>query len=326
MKNSITKVLVAFVTMIGASSAVADPQFSSVIAFGDSLSDNGNYYRLVDKLTPLTPQDGAPPLPYFFGRFSNGPVAVELLAANLGIPLHDFAVGGALSGLPNEDPRFPGSGVLGQVQDLVAKKHKLDDDALYVVWGGANDFLGATNLGAPGVAQAVIANAINNLTQSIGLLYAHGARHFLVPNLPDLGLIPLNHGQPQAQEATILSTIFNQAFAGALQALSQQLRDSDINTVDVAALLQNVAANPAFYHFQNVTDECISDPTFACILTSFNSGPASGFLFWDAVHPTASAHALLAGQFVTAVAPSSASKTPEHAYDKDWLKRVREKH
>lgn len=325
MNNSITKLLVAFATIITAVSAAADPQYSSVIAFGDSLSDNGNYYRLVNRLTPLTPQDGSPPLPYFYGRYSNGPVAVELLAANLGLPLHDFAVGGATSGLTNEDPRFPRSGVLGQVQDLVARSDKLDDDALYVIWGGANDFLGATNLGTPSVAEAVIGGAIGNLTQSIGLLYAHGARHFLVPNLPDLGLIPLNRG-PQAAGASYLSTTFNQAYAGALLELGQQLTRADIHAVDVATLLQNVAANPDTYQFKNVTDECVADPTYVCVLSSFNGGSAAGFLFWDEVHPTASAHALLAKQFAVAVAPSGANKTPEHAQDRDWLTRVRDKH
>ena len=325
MKSSITKLLVAFIAVIAASSASASPQYSSVIAFGDSLSDNGNYYRLVDKLTPLAPQDGSPPLPYFYGRYSNGPVAVELFAANLGLTLHDFAVGGATSGLTNEDPRFPRSGVLGQVEDYVATNERLDDDSLYVVWGGANDFLGAANLGTPGVAQSVIANAIGNLTRSIGILHAHGARHFLVPNLPDLGLVPLNRGA-QAPQATYLSAIFNQAYAGALQALAQQLRNSDIRTVDVASLLEKVVANPAYYQLQNVTDECVGDPTYFCILNSFNSGPAAGYLFWDDVHPTASVHALLAVQFAAAVAPSSANRPPEHPHDKDWLKRVREKH
>lgn len=311
--------------MITTASAVAETQFSSVIAFGDSLSDNGNYYRLVDKLTPLTPQDGSPPLPYFYGRYSNGPVAVELLAANLGVPLYDFAVGGAMSGLANEDPRFPRSGVLGQVQDFVVKSERLDDEALYVVWGGANDFLGATNLGTPGVAEAVISNAITNLTQSIGLLYAHGARHFLVPNLPDLGLIPLNRGD-QAAGASYLSMTFNQAYAGAISDLGQQLRHADIHTIDVSSLLETIVGSAATYKLLNVTDACVSDPTYACVLNSFNSGTASGYLFWDDVHPTASAHALLAGQFALAVSSSGVSNNPDHPQDKDWLTRVRTKH
>jgi phospholipase/lecithinase/hemolysin len=322
---SIAKLLVTVTTLFGSANAFATAQLSAVFAFGDSLSDNGNYYRLVDNLTPLTPQDGSPPVPYFFGRFSNGPVAVELLAANLGLPLHDFAVGGALTGLTNEDPRFPRSGILAQVQDFTAAHEDLDDDALYFVWGGPNDFFAATNLGAPGVAQTVIANAIGNLTQSIGLLYARGARHFLLPNLPDLGLIPLNRG-PQAALATQISNAFNQAYAQALLMLEQQLTQADIQTVDVAALLRNVISNPGSYRLLNVTDTCGSDPTFVCILSSFNGGPASGFLFWDAVHPTQSGHAILAGQFASAVAQGGVNTTTEDAGGMDWLTRVKEKH
>ncbi|MGA7806692.1 SGNH/GDSL hydrolase family protein, partial [Bradyrhizobium sp.] len=76
------------VLMAMTSSAFAS-SFSSVIVYGDSLSDNGNLYSLI----------GYPPPPYYDGRFSNGPVAAEQLATNLGAPLYDFAVGGATSGV-----------------------------------------------------------------------------------------------------------------------------------------------------------------------------------------------------------------------------------
>ena len=60
--------------------------FSDIVVFGDSLSDNGNLFRLT----------GQPPPPYFKGRFSNGPVWVERLAAPLGLDgITDFALGGA---------------------------------------------------------------------------------------------------------------------------------------------------------------------------------------------------------------------------------------
>ena len=68
--------------------------FSSVIVYGDSLSDNGNLYALSGDTYPPSP-------PYYDGRFSNGPVAVEQLAADLGVPLYDFAVAGATSGVGN---------------------------------------------------------------------------------------------------------------------------------------------------------------------------------------------------------------------------------
>jgi hypothetical protein len=67
----------------------ASPLF--VVAYGDSLSDNGNIYAV----------SGFPPPPYYNGRLSNGPVAVENLAAQLGATLVDFAWGGATTGLGN---------------------------------------------------------------------------------------------------------------------------------------------------------------------------------------------------------------------------------
>src|SRR6202041_1516226 len=65
--------------------------YSALVVYGDSLSDNGNLYAAI----------GYPPSPYFQGRFSNGPVAAEQLAVALGVPLLDFAVGGATSGIGN---------------------------------------------------------------------------------------------------------------------------------------------------------------------------------------------------------------------------------
>ena len=65
--------------------------YSVVVSYGDSLSDNGNLFAAV----------GQPGFPYFQGRRSDGPVAVEKLAAALGVPLVDFAWLGATSGIGN---------------------------------------------------------------------------------------------------------------------------------------------------------------------------------------------------------------------------------
>src|SRR5687767_4882042 len=71
--------------------AVAASPFSAVVAYGDSLSDNGNLFAVV----------GQPGPPYFERRASNGPVAVDLLAASLGARLLDFGFGGATTGIGN---------------------------------------------------------------------------------------------------------------------------------------------------------------------------------------------------------------------------------
>lgn len=78
----------------------------SLFVFGDSLSDTGNFYGATQQ--PQSP-------PYFTGRFSNGPVAVEGLAQQLGFTIAaNYAWGGARTGRDNffDNPQlnleFPG--------------------------------------------------------------------------------------------------------------------------------------------------------------------------------------------------------------------------
>ena len=69
--------------------AILANTYSSILAFGDSLSDNG-YYQGYPGGTPgnINPLDI-----YGFQRFSNGPVWVEYLAgpSHLNVPLLDLA-------------------------------------------------------------------------------------------------------------------------------------------------------------------------------------------------------------------------------------------
>ncbi len=46
-----------------------------------------------------------PPPPYFQGRYSNGPVFMERVAAAYGLPLLDYATGGATTGFAPSDVR-----------------------------------------------------------------------------------------------------------------------------------------------------------------------------------------------------------------------------
>ncbi len=55
-----------------------------------------------------------------------------------------------------------------------------DPGALYFVWGGGNDYL----------TKDSPVEAAQNIGGYVSTLAAAGARHFLVPNLPDLTLTP----------------------------------------------------------------------------------------------------------------------------------------
>lgn len=261
--------------------AHADP-FRSVVVFGDSLSDNGNLYK--------ASLGSYPPPPYYNGRFSNGPVAVEQLASNLGVPLVDFAFGGATSGTTNlvgVQTGFPGlPGVTTEFQGANLGAGVLGS-ALTVVWGGANDFQLLSN---PTVSQsqALAAVAASNIVKIVQGLQAEGATTILVPNLPDLGKTPEFYGNAAA---TAYTDTFNAALAKGLPA---GVTLFDVDSI-LDSLVNEATLNPAGAPFSNVTDECKAAGAFpAC----------NGYLFFDDIHPTTAADAILAKDFAAAVAPT----------------------
>jgi outer membrane lipase/esterase len=56
--------------------------------------------------------------------------------------------------------------------------------------------------------------------------------------------------------------------------------------LDVMALLERIAEDPAAAGFANLTDPCRTE-------TAICADPAR-YVFWDEIHPTTAAHALLA--------------------------------
>src|SRR6185503_7186924 len=90
-KVSSGKLLTLALVFLSAATVANADSFSAIVVYGDSLSDNGNLFAA----------SGQPPAPYFQGRRSDGPVAVEQLAGALGVPLVDFAWIGATTGIGN---------------------------------------------------------------------------------------------------------------------------------------------------------------------------------------------------------------------------------
>jgi hypothetical protein len=167
-------------------------------------------------------------------------------------------------------------------------------DALYIVWGGANDLRDAVPKGTAGVIPASVASdAVNNLATVIRELQSAGAIYFLVPNLPDLGRTPQHValGPEAVQLATALSTAFNTALEKTLQQLESTL-PVHIARLDIATHFQEVTANPQNFGVTNVTAACLSGDPFDPGTVCANPG---GYIFWDAIgHPTAVAQALIA--------------------------------
>ena len=112
-----------------------------------------------------------------------------------------------------------------------------DADALYIVHGGSNDLFAAIddvehNRKDPAAAEAnTIRDAMANLGKIIGDLSDRGARHFLVPNLGDLGKLPSLLNTPLSSFASQASAHFNDA----LERLLAGFSGLDIRRLDIHA-------------------------------------------------------------------------------------------
>ncbi|GAB1544864.1 SGNH/GDSL hydrolase family protein [Scytonema sp. NUACC21] len=277
-------------------------KFDGIYVFGDSLCDVGNAF---DATTKATGEGSPPSPPYFEGRFSNGWVWVEYLALLLGLTSHrstNFAVGGATSGsmntfIPDNPLNLPG--LQQQINSFVASLKETsqvaNSQALYIVWAGANDYLGGgvTNPAMP----------IENLLHAVTSLATVGAQNCLVINLPDLGVLPATRkDSQQSLLLTELTKAHNISLAESLNALQSSLGSSvNIILFDLNSVFNQILSNPTTFGFTNVTD--------AELDRIVQSQPGTEkFFFWDGIHPTTASHIILAKSVFSLLFPTSVTE------------------
>jgi len=283
--RTLTRTAAAAALALGVASAEALPSFDSMYVFGDSLSDNGNISALTLGLFPGSN--------YFEGRFSNGPTWVELLGLELnayavpevtsflggtenGI---NYAYGGATSGSVNVG--LPGV-LPGLTQELSAFNADFpgataDPNALYVVWAGANDYLSVVDLDPISV--------VGNVIGAVQTLYDKGARNFIVPNLPDLGLVPRNRGGQWQDAFSFLSQYHNDYLAWQISELEASAPGIEIVDLQVDDGIAFIVENSELFGLTNVTTPCLVGDTVCAA--------PNEYLFWDDIHPTVVGHYIL---------------------------------
>ncbi|MBT2749143.1 MULTISPECIES: autotransporter domain-containing protein [unclassified Lysobacter] len=314
MKPVRTALAAALVLAAAPAFAAGDP-YSQTVFIGDSLTDSGHFRpALIQAVGP----NGA-----LIGRFTTNPGLVwsEWLADYYGTNATsdnqggtNYAVGGARTGTNT-------SGALGTIPSLAtqtanylaANGGRADPNALYTVWGGANDLF-AVAAGAP--AQSTITNAVTAQIGVIGALRNAGAEYILVPTVPDLGVTPQFRAGGPAQQAagTQLASTYNTALYGGIA--SAGLRVIPLDTFN---LLREITSNPNPYGIGNVTGTAcnpqITGSSLTCSPTNTVPGGADTYAFADGVHPSSKSHRILAdyalsvleGPRFIAVLPNSAS-------------------
>jgi outer membrane lipase/esterase len=290
-----SRTLLAIALTMAALPAFADGPYSQTVFFGDSLTDAGFFRPLLPaSVRPVTGQFTTNPgfvwaqyLADFYGT-SSAPNGNGQTGTN-------YAAGGARVGINTTGALGPVPSLATQTNNyLAANGGRADSNALYTVWGGANDLFAITNAGAP--AGPTISSAVASEIGIVTQLNNAGARYILVSNVPDLGVTPAFRALGPAAQAngTALAVQYNNALFSGLA--SNGLR---VIPLDSFNLLREIVASPGTYGFSNVTGTAcqpqITANSLTCNPTSYVTPDAPNtHVFADGVHPTSSAHRVLA--------------------------------
>ena len=314
-KTAVVGALAVFAFATATVRTTAQGPFASIVAFGTSLSDSGNAFALRGGtntapdylLDPLL----VPSAPYARGghHFSNGATWIEQFARAQGLagsvrPAYqdagagtNYAVGAARAyedGL-NVNLSAQVDAFLGQVGGVAAS------DALYTIEFGGNDIRDAL-LAYPTGHGAILQGANLSIFNNIMRLYAAGARTFIVWRAPNVGLTPairrLDTISPgAAQLAKGLTQGFNAGLDGVVAQLSALLPGIRIVRLDAFGLLQNIVSAPDAFGLTDVTAACVTPG-----IAPFTCERPDEFLFWDGIHPSNAAHAIIANEAALALA------------------------
>lgn len=322
---------------------------SALYVLGDSLSDVGNAAGAADYLLNLVidpPTVGlcnaadvlvvarrCDDLFYKQSRVSDGAVAVEHLAAHLGLDelqpsLHvvprrsktatNYAVASAKARGPDEKD------LARQVDWLLLDHAPLPTDAVIVVMIGGNDAIDALQADVaspaahPRPSTAIVTSAVEAIGAAVERLLDFGARRVVVANVPDLAMLPAVRAKARAgnDEAATLAAAaaISESFDRELDALLDGLearREWDsptpavIERFDLRGALDGARKIIATAG-GNADDACFDSDAYRasddavrqfhpdCEPTTAGDAPRfSRFAFWDGIHPSGVSHAAL---------------------------------
>jgi phospholipase/lecithinase/hemolysin len=268
-----------------------------IVAFGDSLTDNGSGDgQFFGELFPSPP--------YFDFRFSNGLVWVEYIPAK---DLQDYAYGGAV--VNNSASNGGPPSVMAQVNDYLIGHHfdvsEIADETQYFFWGGANDILDMA-LDTPEQLPTLEVTLPLFTGFLVKKLVQAGAKNILVIGIPSWVNAPI-------AKAAVSATVLNDL--GELNTVINEIIQSNVTTAatqdglnlkffDTDAFTNTILCDPAKFGFTNIVDPCLTN------FDSFINGNENNavpivcpnpdeFLFWDGEHPTTRAHSIYAKEIMS---------------------------
>ena len=276
--------------------------FSNVVVFGASLSDTGN----------IAQHEGLPAGSSFVTN--PDPLAAEIIAQTFGASGMNSLAGGpnyAWSGacVRPEGPCFSEvPTITDQVDQYLSLRPggEADPDAVHFLWAGLNDINDTLFLDQANAESNTLAAATAHAGQ-IRRLQEAGARYIVVPNLPDLSVIPFAANLPPTLRGalTALSGAYNEVVYMGLRQ-----REDGIIPVNILALTGEILESPQTYGFTNVSGTAcplnanpladrspvslVCGPEGSGYPKTYAPGTNRSYLFADDKHPSGAGHAMIA--------------------------------
>lgn len=316
-------------------------QISQVYFFGDSLTDGGfnNLFPESDpgKAPTFTTYGGYTWAQYIANDVKGFPLptfppgVVDTITNNT-TPLNgagfvnpiltgvNYAAGGSTTNSTGNPPLTYAPSLRQQItQFLITSPTRLDANAVYFVWSGANDILEIlpTLPVDPVEKQIVLLNtaktAATNIANAVASLSDRGAVRIVVMSLPNIGITPAIAATGAANQSALqaVSFDFNSFLNQALGQVKQTHPSAKIMFFDTYTLLDNVvrsvqagksvsvrvSGQKHTFTFTNYTLPACGfspGPTFTSAIVCPSSSQALvGYVFADSVHPTNTAHRYL---------------------------------
>lgn len=241
----------AFNSLFAYAETTSPTPFSQIVFFGDSLTDNGNFYNDVYGFMPKSP-------PYFDGRFSNGPVWSEYTSqyyfAKSLVESTNYAIGGQTAVFHNPVDGFnPYTLTMSRENYLLHTIFTDRSQTLFIIWVGANDYL-------PGIKDldSVTTNVVNSIRSTIESLIYYGGTNFLIIDLPDLSKLP--YGQKIEFDDVLKAAVVahNLKLDAAIAELQQGYKNVNINQFKIDQMFEDFIQNTDDYnqkYHMNITNK-----------------------------------------------------------------------
>lgn len=310
--NTLKRTIVALLALLplatGMAYADTDHGYSRIFIFGASFIDPGNRYADTGLISYPPFVDPFAPVVYDVGghRTTNGRTWVEVMAHEMNLtkwakPAYRHSgFGNYAYDHAHVRDVFPpfikyGPSMGDQIERWAVTNGYCDsapmNDTLFVLDSGGADLLDIM-LPPPGeTPQAIVGQILGAIRSHIEYLHDCGARNFLIADLVPLGIAPgvALVGDPDA--ANLAAENFNAALQGVIGGIvsDPEYPGLNISTTGFFEFGKTLVTFSEELGFTYVTEPCI---TYFVIEDAYCDKPKE-YLFWDMLHPTKAAHALL---------------------------------